>query len=76
MTHNSPDYHSDDFASARHANGSNTSEAWKIADGLGLEGRRARNWTQGFIHAKQGRCDLIGMGASSYDAGYAAASKE
>lgn len=62
----------DDFG---HATGQTqspiTQAAWETADRLGLNPTKARQFTQGFIHAHQGRCDLLGE-CGVYDAGFTA----
>lgn len=39
--------------------GINTRDAWMASDKLGLSGGDARKFTQGFIHARQSRVDII-----------------
>lgn len=69
-TQNCPDFStSTGFA----APGGNTAAAWAEADRRKLDGRDAKAFTQGFIHARQGRTDLIADASPQYAAGYAAA---
>ena len=61
----------DDFATSHHAAGENTRRAWVMAAERGLTGTAAKHFTQGYIHAGQGRTDLLGQ-SEDYDAGHAA----
>lgn len=65
------DYHSCDFSTAREDIGGITAAAWAAADALGLVASAARRFSQGFIHAAQGRSDLAGLDAD-YDKGRSA----
>ncbi len=68
-----PDYTSDDFGTANPSfeTGRATAMAYAAADALRLSDLDARKFTQGFIHAAQGRTDLLGTGSAMYDAGHA-----
>jgi hypothetical protein len=52
------DFHSDDFGTNDGIQGVNTAHAWEKSDDLGLSGINAKHFTQGFIHARQGRAKI------------------
>lgn len=70
-------YNCDDFGSANpaHETGNLTAAAYAAADALRLTDRDARRFSQGFIHARQGRTPLVGF-SHAYDLGFASGSAQ